>query len=62
MRLKSVTSSRARLSIAPRVITRTSWPKIQAIVFNDLPKIANLKRLFPGLYRSEPVLVGVGRS
>jgi hypothetical protein len=27
------------------------------IVFNDLPKIENLKRLFPTLYRAEPVLV-----
>lgn len=32
------------------------------IVFNDLPKIANLKRLFPALYRLDPVLVGAGRS
>jgi peptide-methionine (S)-S-oxide reductase len=32
------------------------------IVFNDLPKIANLKRLFPALYRPDPVLVGAGRS
>jgi peptide-methionine (S)-S-oxide reductase len=31
------------------------------IVFNDLPKIANLKRLFPVLYRPDPVLVGVAR-
>ena len=28
------------------------------IVQNDLPKIANLKRLFPELYRDQPVLVG----
>lgn len=27
------------------------------IVRNDLPKIANLERLFPALYRAEPVLV-----
>lgn len=27
------------------------------IVINDLPKVANLKRLFPSLYRSTPVLV-----
>lgn len=27
------------------------------IVYNDLPKIANLKRLFPALYRNDPVLV-----
>jgi len=27
------------------------------IVYNDLPKIENLKRLFPDLYRKDPVLV-----
>jgi hypothetical protein len=27
-------------------------------VQNDLPKIANLKQLFPQLYRDQPVLVG----
>jgi len=27
------------------------------IVYNDLPKIENLKRLFPDLYREKPVLV-----
>lgn len=27
------------------------------IVYNDLPKIGNLKKLFPTLYRTEPVLV-----
>lgn len=27
------------------------------IVYNDLPKIENLKRLFPDLYRADPVLV-----
>ena len=27
------------------------------IVFHDLPKLANLKLLFPGLYREEPALV-----
>ena len=27
------------------------------IVHNDLPKIANLKRLFPERYRDDPVLV-----
>ena len=37
-------------------------PGYPYIVFNDLPKIANLKRLFPALYRNDPVLVGVGRS
>jgi peptide-methionine (S)-S-oxide reductase len=37
-------------------------PSYPYIVFNDLPKIANLKRLFPALYRPDPVLVGVARS
>jgi peptide-methionine (S)-S-oxide reductase len=30
------------------------------IVFNDLPKIADLQRLFPDLYRAQPVLVAAG--
>jgi peptide-methionine (S)-S-oxide reductase len=30
------------------------------IVYNDLPKIENLKRLFPNLYRSAPKLVAGG--
>jgi peptide-methionine (S)-S-oxide reductase len=33
-------------------------PTYPYIVYNDLPKIENLKRLFPDLYRPEPVLVG----
>ena len=37
-------------------------PHYPYIVFNDLPKIANLKRLFPALYRPDPALVGAGRS
>jgi len=37
-------------------------PRYPYIVYNDLPKIANLKRLFPALYRAEPVLVAGGRS
>jgi peptide-methionine (S)-S-oxide reductase len=32
-------------------------PRQPYIVHNDLPKIANLKRLFPELYREDPVLV-----
>jgi peptide-methionine (S)-S-oxide reductase len=32
------------------------------IVFNDLPKIANLQRLFPETYRAEPVLVMAGKA
>ena len=31
------------------------------IVVNDLPKIDDLKRLFPAVYRAKPVLVGRGR-
>lgn len=30
------------------------------IAINDLPKIDNLKRVFPDLYREKPVLVGAG--
>jgi peptide-methionine (S)-S-oxide reductase len=33
-------------------------PGYPYIVFNDLPKIANLKQLFPALYRPDPMLVG----
>ena len=33
-------------------------PTYPYIVFNDLPKIENLKRLFPEAYRADPVLVG----
>jgi peptide-methionine (S)-S-oxide reductase len=32
-------------------------PNYPYIVINDLPKIDNLKRLFPELYRTDPVLV-----
>ncbi len=32
-------------------------PDYPYIVFNDLPKIENLKRLFPADYRAKPVLV-----
>jgi peptide-methionine (S)-S-oxide reductase len=31
------------------------------IIYNDLPKVENLKRLFPELYREEPVLVMAGQ-
>ncbi len=37
-------------------------PMYPYIVINDLPKIANLKRLFPSLYRAAPVLVAVSSS
>jgi peptide-methionine (S)-S-oxide reductase len=32
-------------------------PTAPYIVYNDLPKLANLKRLMPDLYREDPVLV-----
>ena len=35
----------------------TLHPTQAYIVINDLPKVAALKRLFPELYREEPVLV-----
>jgi peptide-methionine (S)-S-oxide reductase len=35
----------------------TKHPTYPYIVFNDLPKIDELKRLFPDSYRAEPVLV-----
>jgi peptide-methionine (S)-S-oxide reductase len=35
----------------------TRNPRHPYIVFNDLPKIADLKRVFPDLYRDDPVLV-----
>jgi peptide-methionine (S)-S-oxide reductase len=36
-------------------------PSNPYIVINDLPKIENLRRLFPDRYRAAPVLVGRGR-
>jgi peptide-methionine (S)-S-oxide reductase len=39
----------------------TRHPTHPYIVINDLPKISDLKRLFPDLYRSKPVLVGETR-
>jgi peptide-methionine (S)-S-oxide reductase len=36
----------------------TNHPSEPYIVYNDLPKIAELRRVFPDLYRSTPVLVG----
>jgi peptide-methionine (S)-S-oxide reductase len=35
----------------------TLHPGQPYIVFNDLPKVENLKRMFPAAYRSQPVLV-----
>jgi peptide-methionine (S)-S-oxide reductase len=36
----------------------TLHPGHPCIVFNDLPKVDNLKRLFPGDYSAKPVRVG----
>ncbi len=33
-------------------------PRHPYIVFNDLPKVENFKRLFPDIYRAQPVMVG----
>ncbi len=35
----------------------TLHPDQPYIAYNDLPKLENLKRLFPGVYREKPVLV-----
>ena len=35
----------------------TRNPTYPYIVYNDLPKLENLKRLFPELWRDDPVLV-----
>jgi len=35
----------------------TLHPENPYIVYNDLPKVENLKKLFPDLYREQPVLV-----
>ena len=40
----------------------TLHPDHPYIAFNDLPKIENLKRLYPDLYRATPVLVGAGHA
>ena len=36
-------------------------PSYPYIVYNDLPKLENLKRLMPSFFRATPVLVGKGR-
>jgi len=38
----------------------TLHPRYPYIVINDLPKVANLERIFPKLYRANPVLVATG--
>ena len=40
----------------------TRHPNQPYIVFNDRPKVENLKRLFPDIYRETPVLVTAGES
>ena len=40
----------------------TRNPRYPYVVINDLPKIENLKRLFPDLYRATPALVAAARS
>ena len=40
----------------------TTHPRYPYIVINDLPKIENLKRLFPKDYRTDPVLVEANAS
>ena len=40
----------------------TLHPHEPYIAFNDLPKIENLKRLYPDLYRATPVLVGATQA
>ncbi len=40
----------------------TLHPTQPYIVYNDLPKIDDLKRLFPDAYRVDPVLVAAARS
>ncbi len=40
----------------------TTHPTYPYIVYNDLPKIEDLKSMFPDLYRADPVLVSGGRS
>jgi peptide-methionine (S)-S-oxide reductase len=39
-----------------------SNPTNPYIAINDMPKLDNLTRLYPDLYREQPVLVGVGSS
>lgn len=40
----------------------TDHPTYPYIVYNDLPKVESLKRLFPQLYRSEPALVSLSSN
>jgi peptide-methionine (S)-S-oxide reductase len=40
----------------------TTHPSYPYIVYNDLPKVANLKSLFPDSYRADPVLVALSSN
>lgn len=40
----------------------TLHPDSPYIAYNDLPKVRDLERMFPALYRSDPVLVGAGQT
>jgi peptide-methionine (S)-S-oxide reductase len=40
----------------------TRHPADPYVVYHDLPKLENLKRLFPALYRAEPVLVASAKD
>jgi len=40
----------------------TLHPNYPYIVYNDLPKLDDLKRIFPDLYRADPVLVSAARA
>jgi peptide-methionine (S)-S-oxide reductase len=40
----------------------TTHPTYPYIVYNDLPKIEDLKHIFPDLYRADPVLVASSRA
>jgi peptide-methionine (S)-S-oxide reductase len=40
----------------------TRHPRDPYIVYNDLPKVEDLKQLFPDAYRADPVLVAAARS
>lgn len=35
----------------------TKHPSQPYIVINDLPKVENLKRIFPDIFREKPILV-----
>ena len=40
----------------------TLHPDSPYIAFNDLPKVENLRQVFPDLYRADPVLVAVAAN